>query len=49
MGFREVAMSSRTLQKVALGASLLILVGAVWFWALQVGDVLELLELAYGE
>jgi hypothetical protein len=25
-----------------------ILVGAVWFWSLQVGDVLEILEMAYG-
>ena len=42
-------MSARTLEKIALGASALIVLGAVWFWASQVGDVLELLELAYGE
>ena len=31
---------------VVFGVS--IFIGAIWFWALQVGDVLEILEMAYG-
>ena len=42
-------MSKQLLEKLALAGGVLIVLGAAWFWALQVGDVLELLELAYGE
>lgn len=35
-------------EKVAFGFCLCVLAGAAWFWALQVGDVLELLALASG-
>lgn len=41
-------MSKSTLEKVALVTSSLVLVAAIWFWSLQVGDVLETLKLAYG-
>lgn len=39
---------SKIRQRIALGVSLAILVAAAWFWVLQVGDVLETLEMAYG-
>ena len=42
-------MSKELLEKAALGLSVLVIAGAIWFWAEQVGDVLELLSLAYGE
>lgn len=36
------------LERLALAGSVLIISAAVWFWTLQVGDVLETLRLAYG-
>jgi hypothetical protein len=42
-------MSREGLEKVALGLSAVVLISAMWFWALQIGDVIELLNLAYGE
>lgn len=41
-------MSKGLLEKLALTTSVLVLIAAVWFWTLQVGDVLETLRLAYG-
>ncbi len=37
-----------TLEKIAIGFSVLVFVSAVWFYWVQILDVLELLELAYG-
>ena len=36
------------LERTALVMELLILAGGAWFWTLQVLEVLEILELAYG-
>ncbi len=36
------------LERTALVMALLILAGGAWFWTLQVLEVLEILELAYG-
>jgi len=41
-------MSRSTLEKIALVTSSGVLIAATWFWALQIGDVLETLKLAYG-
>ncbi len=41
-------MSKATLEKIAIGFSVLVIVVAVWFYSVQIIDVLELLELAYG-
>lgn len=41
-------MSQQLLERIALGATAGVIVGAIWFWALQVGDVIEILRLAYG-
>ena len=38
----------RRLERVALAMSVLILAAAAWFWVLQIDEVLEVLELAYG-
>jgi|TARA_A100000171_G_scaffold52607_1_gene71858 hypothetical protein len=35
-------------EKIALGSSTVIIVGAVIYWGFQVQNVMELLELAYG-
>ncbi|GIS20953.1 MAG: hypothetical protein VXY02_12495 [Pseudomonadota bacterium] len=37
-----------TLEKVAIGFAAVTLFGLVWFWAVQVGWVIETLEMAYG-
>jgi hypothetical protein len=41
-------MSRKTLQRIAVGYAVLVLVGAAWFWTRQVQSVIELLRLAYG-
>ena len=42
-------MRKARLEKLAVIVSAVVIFAAAWFWALQVGDVLELLEMAYGE
>ena len=42
-------MSKQGLERIAVASGVLIVLAAAWFWALQVGDVIELLEMAYGE
>ena len=37
-----------TLEKVAIGFATVTLFGLVWFWTVQVGWVIETLEMAYG-
>ncbi len=41
-------MSKNILEKAALSLSIVVLGSAVWFWILQIQDVLETLRLAYG-
>lgn len=41
-------MSKSTLEKIALVTSSFVLVAAIWFWSLEIGDVLDTLKLAYG-
>lgn len=36
------------LETAAMAFGISIFIGAIWFWTLQVGDVLEILEMAYG-
>lgn len=36
------------LERAALVLAALILAGGAWFWTLQILEVLEILELAYG-
>ena len=35
-------------ERVALGSSLLIIIVAVVYWGIQIGGVMEMLEMAYG-
>jgi hypothetical protein len=35
------------LEKTALVFGIAVILGAIWFWSLQVGDTLETLRLAY--
>lgn len=37
-----------TREKIAIGASAAIVLGAVVYWVVQIAGVLEILELAYG-
>jgi len=41
-------MGQATLEKIAAGLSLVVIVAATWFYWVQILDVLELLEMAYG-
>ncbi len=41
-------MNAKTLEKIAVTGSVLILLAAAWFWSGQVQSVLDLLEMAYG-
>lgn len=41
-------MSRKSLQRIALGYCILVLVAAIWFWSRQVQSVIDLLRLAYG-
>ena len=41
-------MSKQVLEKIAISFSVLVIGSAVWFWILQVGDMLDTLRLAYG-
>ena len=41
-------MNQAMLEKIAIALSVLVIVSAVWFYWVQIIDVLELLELAYG-
>ena len=36
------------IEKVAIAFGVCIVISALWFWSGQVGDVLEVLEMAYG-
>jgi len=38
----------KVLETTAMVFGVGVFVGAVWFWSLQIGDVLEILEMAYG-
>ena len=39
-------MSQTVRERIALGSSCIILGAAVWFWIIQIGNVLETLSLA---
>ncbi len=41
-------MSKNILEKAALSLSVLVLGSAIWFWTLQIQEVLDTLRLAYG-
>ena len=41
-------MKKETLEKAALGFAVVALVSICWFWSVQVGWVIETLEMAYG-
>jgi len=41
-------MSQTARERIALGSSVTILIAAVWFWVIQIGNVLETLSLAGG-
>lgn len=41
-------MKKATLEKAALGFALVALVSIGWFWSVQIGWVIETLEMAYG-
>ena len=41
-------MNKNNLEKVALGFAVITLVSLAWFWSVQVGWVIETLEMAYG-
>jgi len=43
-----VNKGKRRAERLALAASLAILAGGVWFWTMQIMEVLEVLSLAYG-
>ena len=45
---RPLMKEQDTLEKVAIGFAAVTLFGLVWFWAVQVGWVIETLEMAYG-
>jgi hypothetical protein len=38
-------MSKTALERLTIGFSLAVIAGAIWFWAGQVGNVLEMLSL----
>jgi len=46
--FFVVNKGKRRAERLALAASLAILAGGVWFWTMQIMEVLEVLSLAYG-
>jgi len=41
-------MSKSVLEKIAVSFAMVVLASAIWFWSLQIGDVLATLKLAYG-
>ena len=41
-------MSRKVLEKAAYGFAAVVIAAAVWFWSRQVGDVIDLLRMAYG-
>ena len=41
-------MKKKTLERAAFGFAAVVIAAALWFWSRQVGDVIELLRLAYG-
>ena len=41
-------MKKETLEKAALGFPVVTLVSIGWFWSVQIGWVIETLEMAYG-
>ncbi len=41
-------MSKNILEKAALSLSVLVLGSGIWFWILQIQEVLDTLRLAYG-
>ena len=41
-------MSKEALEKVVAGFTVVTLISFVWFWSVQVGWVIETLDMAYG-
>ena len=41
-------MKQATLEKLAIVLAAGVIVSAVWFYVIQIGDVIEMLEMAYG-
>jgi hypothetical protein len=41
-------MSKELLEKLTMGLGVVVVISAALFWAKQVGDVIELLSMAYG-
>ena len=41
-------MKKSTLERVVFSFAAVVIATAAWFWSRQVGDVIELLRLAYG-
>ena len=41
-------MSKKALERAAYGFAAVVIAAAVWFWSHQVGDVIDLLRMAYG-
>ena len=41
-------MNKETLEKAAVGFAVVTLISLAWFWSVQVGWVIETLEMAYG-
>lgn len=41
-------MKKRVLERAVFGFAAVVITAAAWFWSRQVGDVIELLRLAYG-
>ena len=42
-------MSKEHLEKIALAASVVVILTGIWFWSGQVVEVIELLKMAYGD
>ena len=41
-------MSKKALERAVFSFAAVVIAAALWFWSRQVGDVIELLRLAYG-
>ena len=41
-------MKRRFLEKAVFGFAAVVIAAAIWFWSRQVGEVIDLLRLAYG-
>ena len=42
-------MNKQILERLALISASAIIIAGAWFWTLQIGDVIELLRMAYGD